>query len=112
FLHRPYTTLMTTADRLHRKGLLSRAKKSRPLTYIYSPGWSRRDLALAQTERFLARFSGTRVIQMLIDNIASLDPELLIQLEERIQRRRAEFRSIGEPGCCELPDAPQPPPLV
>jgi predicted transcriptional regulator len=37
-----YTTLMTTLDRLHRKGVLDRRKAGR--AYVYTPRWSREEL--------------------------------------------------------------------
>src|ERR1035438_8100877 len=55
-LNRPlaYTTIMTTLDRLFKKGLLRRRKSAR--AFLYSPRWSRMEWEQKRAGEFVAGF--------------------------------------------------------
>lgn len=84
-----YTTVMTTLDRLYKKGLLLREMRER--AFVYRPAVSRseleRDRANAMVRGF---FSGSALNQdallsCLVDAVQSYDNELLRRLEERVR---------------------------
>ena len=89
-----YTTVMTTLDRLFRKGLVSRTKKSR--AYLYTAALSARDLEGQRATHLVRRFfteSDARpemLISCLVDAVHHYDTELLDQLESGIRAARAQ----------------------
>jgi predicted transcriptional regulator len=94
-----YTTLMTTLDRLHKKGLLERRKDGR--AFIYSPR-----LSPAEFERGLARRAidsllgrGTHGVEPLlaciVDAVTEHDRELLDELDRLIQAKRRKLEERG-----------------
>jgi len=95
-----YTTLMTTLDRLHRKGLLSRRRRGR--AFHYRPRVSRaeldRDQAARAFETLLAPGAGTEslrpVLSYFVETVEARDQALLDELERLVRaRRRAARRS-------------------
>lgn len=101
-LSRPlaYTTVMTTLDRLFKKGLLERRKSDR--AYLYSPRLSRpaweRKRAGDLVAGFLAgpRPSGDLLISCLVDAVGQQDEALLDELEKKIRNRRRELLRRGQ----------------
>ena len=97
WLDRPlaYNTVMTTLDRLHKKGLLERTKQER--AYIYSPRLSRLEWRQKQAESLVAGFisasssHGELLVSCLVDAVGQYDAALLDDLEERIRRKRLEL---------------------
>jgi predicted transcriptional regulator len=89
-----YTTVMTTADRLFRKGLLTRVKSGR--RFLYTARWSRRELELELAGSALASLlPGDRgalrpVISMFVDEVSRRDASMLDELEALIRRKREE----------------------
>jgi predicted transcriptional regulator len=89
-----YTTVMTTLDRLFRKGLLTRKKMSR--AYLYSMTLSARDIEGRRATHFVRRFfseSDARpemLISCLVDAVDHYDSELLNQLESGIRAARSQ----------------------
>ena len=87
-----YTTLMTTLDRLHRKGLLDRRKAGR--AYVYRPRFTRAELAARQAtdamRTLLAREPGALApaLSFLVDAAGREDERLLDELEELVRKRR------------------------
>jgi len=96
-LERPlaYTTVMTTLDRLYKKGLLDRRKFER--AFIYSPRTSRAEFeqqaAADVVVGYLARPhpAGEVLISSLVDVVGQLDEALLDELERKIQEKRKEL---------------------
>jgi predicted transcriptional regulator len=68
-----YTTLMTTLDRLHRKGLLSRVSDGRAFAYR---------ARLTRSEA---------VVSFLLDEVGPLDTDALDALERLVRERRREL---------------------
>jgi predicted transcriptional regulator len=102
-LSRPlaYTTVMTTLDRLFKKGLLDRRKAER--AFVYSPRLSRQQLHHQRAGEFLAGFlQGPRtsqelLISCLVDAVGQHDERLLDELERKIQLKRLELSERGKP---------------
>jgi predicted transcriptional regulator len=94
-----YTTLMTTLNRLHRKGLLDRRKDGR--AFYYSPrvspeqftGVIMRDLI----DGFLARDDGSAepVLSCIVDAVSDRDRALLNELDRLIRDKRRQLRRKG-----------------
>ena len=94
-LDRPlaYTTVMTTLDRLFKKGVLERELIER--AFHYRPGFSREELerrqASAFVDGFLTRDSGEMLISCLVEAVGQYDAALLDELEEKIRQKRQEM---------------------
>ena len=65
-----YTTLMTTLERLYRKGVLSRAAEGR--AFVYRPQVTRAEA----------------VLSFLADEVGALDADALDELERLVRERR------------------------
>jgi len=97
-LNRPlaYTTVMTTLDRLFKKGLLDRQKSER--AFIYTPRLSRQQWEQQQAGDLVAAFlaggkpSGQLLISCLVDAAADRDQALLDELERTIRKKRRELQ--------------------
>jgi predicted transcriptional regulator len=90
-----YTTVMTTLDRLFKKGLLDRQKSER--AFLYTPRVSREDWERQRAgdlvAGLLAGSSPSRelLLSSLVDAVGQHDLNLLEQLEEKIRRKRREL---------------------
>jgi predicted transcriptional regulator len=90
-----YTTLMTTLDRLHRKGVLARTKHGR--AFRYAPGQSRAELesslAAGALRAAIASDEGALrpLMSYFVDAVGERDHDLLDELETLIRARRAEL---------------------
>lgn len=97
-LSRPlaYTTVMTTLDRLYKKGLLDRSKSER--AFRYSPRLSRQEWERKRAGDLVADFlagpqtSSELLISCLVEAVGRQDETLLDDLERKIQMRRKELR--------------------
>ena len=102
-LDRPlaYTTVMTTLDRLFKKGLLARRKLDR--AFLYSPALNRMEWERKRAGDFVAGFlsagepSRDLLISSLVEAVGRHDEALLDELEERIKRRRRELFPGAKP---------------
>lgn len=86
---RAYTTIMTTMDRLHTKGLLTRAKDGN--AWRYTPAVSRGQFEHALADQLAAEIvtvHGEVGLAAFVD-AASADPEMLDRLEAMIAARRS-----------------------
>jgi predicted transcriptional regulator len=94
-----YTTVMTTLDRLFRKGLLHREKRNR--AFIYSAMLSARDVEGRRAADMIRRFfteSNMKpevLVSCLIDAVHHYDTELLDHLDSRIRSARAQIQKTG-----------------
>jgi len=92
-LERPlaYTTVMTTLDRLYKKGLLGRRKADR--AFVYSPLMTREQWEQKLVRGLLAdpRRSSELLISCLVDAAAQQDEALLAELERTIRAKRREL---------------------
>ncbi|HEY2014312.1 MAG TPA: BlaI/MecI/CopY family transcriptional regulator [Bryobacteraceae bacterium] len=96
-----YTTVMTTLDRLFKKGVLDRRKLDR--AFVYSPRLSRREWEHKRAGDFVAGFldgpetSGELLISCLVEAVGQRDEALLDELERRIRLKRRELYRRGKP---------------
>lgn len=90
---RAYTTVMTTLDRLHRKGLLERQKDG--VAWRYEPTMSKltyeRALADQLATKILAEHGDT-ALSAFVDAAEKVDEVLLDKLEQLISQRRKDRR--------------------
>ncbi|MCI0337284.1 MAG: BlaI/MecI/CopY family transcriptional regulator [Acidobacteria bacterium] len=91
-----YTTLMTTLDRLHKKGLLNRRKDGRAFYYSprLSPADFERGIARDVIVALLGRSKGGAepVLSYIVDALSDCDRELLDELDRLIKEKRRELR--------------------
>ena len=96
-LNRPlaYTTVMTTLDRLYKKGLLDRRKPDR--AFLYAPRLTRSEWDRKRAGDFVAGFlagprpSGELLISCLVEAVGQQDAALLDELERKIRKKRREL---------------------
>lgn len=91
-----YTTLMTTLNRLHKKGLLNRRKDRR--AFLYAPRVSREDftqsVARDVIDGLLGRTNGESepVLACIIDAVGERDGELLDELDRLLKEKRRKLQ--------------------
>jgi predicted transcriptional regulator len=91
-----YTTLMTTLDRLFRKGTLQREKSGR--AFYYSPSGSQQQLISQLAGSALATLlpgdaaSVRPIMSMFVDTVGARDHALLDELEALVRARREELK--------------------
>jgi predicted transcriptional regulator len=89
-----YTTVMTTLDRLFKKGMLNRHKAER--AFLYSSRISRESWELRRAGDLVAGLlagSGAArelLLSSLVDAVGQHDTVLLDELEQKIQEKRKE----------------------
>src|SRR5271167_3351102 len=89
-----YTTVMTTLDRLYKKGLLEREMTGR--AFVYSPKVTREDWDRQRAGEMMDGFlmgpeeSRHLLLSCLVEAVGTHDAVLLDELEQKIQRKRAE----------------------
>jgi predicted transcriptional regulator len=90
FPHAAYTTLMTTLDRLHRKGVLERRKDGR--AFLYRPVSSREEMESGLVTRALQPLleSGNPrpILSFFVEEVSRQDERLLDELERLVREKR------------------------
>jgi predicted transcriptional regulator len=92
-----YTTVMTTLDRLFKKGLLHRIKQDR--AFLYSPALSPSAVESLRARALLDRFfndsrsSPDVLLSCLIDVIGSYDDTLLRSLEDKVKAAKLQLET-------------------
>lgn len=96
-----YTTVMTTLDRLFKKGLLTRSEEGR--AFRYAPRFSREELhreAAGQALRQLLDASpvSSLPLSFLVEILGERDAQLLDDLRKLVERKRRELgqRETGQ----------------
>lgn len=97
-LERPvaYTTVMTTLDRLFKKGFVHRRRKGR--AFLYTAAYARHELHATVTSGLLghlldnASTAATPVLSNLVDMVADRDDRLLDELERLVRDKRERIR--------------------
>jgi predicted transcriptional regulator len=93
FASSAYTTLLTTLERLRRKGILTRVRNGR--ANVYEPRWGRAEL----TERLASQTMGAwlgdsaaagPILSCFIDAVSNRDHRLLDELDRLIREKRRE----------------------
>jgi predicted transcriptional regulator len=92
-----YTTLMTTLDRLHKKGLLERTKNGR--AFVYAPRVSREGLERGLLSRWLEALLGRGsraarpALSTFVETVSQSDRRLLEDLARLVaEERRKHLR--------------------
>jgi predicted transcriptional regulator len=101
-LKRPlaYTTVMTTLDRLYKKGWLERRKSER--AYLYIARQSRQEWEHQAAREFVAGYlvrphpAGELLISCLVDAVGQQNEKLLDELEKKIRLKRKELDQRGK----------------
>ena len=82
-----YTTVMTTLDRLYRKGVLIRRSSKR--AFSYTPRCTRDEMISRQVGELLsASMLSTAVLSTLVRTVAGTDVALLDELEVQVRAER------------------------
>lgn len=95
-----YTTVMTTLDRLFKKGLLDRKKADR--AFFYSAKFTRREWDRERAGHLVADFlagphpAGDLLISCLVDAVSPRDASLLDELERKIREKRLALERGAE----------------
>jgi BlaI family transcriptional regulator, penicillinase repressor len=93
FKHLAYSTVMTTLDRLYKKGLLTRSEGR---SFRYTPRFSREDLhreAAGEALRGLmdASSSSALPLSFLVETLGERDSQLIEDLSKLVERKRREI---------------------
>jgi predicted transcriptional regulator len=100
-LDRPlaYTTVMTTLDRLFKKGLLDRSRQNR--AFVYAPRMSRQEWERHRANELVAGFldgpepSRELLLSCFLEAVGEQDAPLLDELERKIRSKRKEISRKG-----------------
>jgi predicted transcriptional regulator len=96
-----YTTLMTTLDRLYRKGTLSRTKLGR--AFYYQPKSSQQGLISELAGSTFASLlpadaaSLRPIMSLFVNTVSDRDQQLLKELEDLVRTRRQELKARTRP---------------
>jgi predicted transcriptional regulator len=97
---RAYTTVMTTLDRLYRKGLVARRKGGRAFYYSprVTPEEFERGLARNVLEGLFSRAAGgpEPLLACIVEAVGERDRELLDELDRLVKVKRRELERGGE----------------
>jgi len=93
-----YTTIMTTLDRLYKKGLLERSPEGR--AFRYRPKQSEAELqqgvvAAGLRDLLSASNSKQAPLSFLVETITEHDAELLDELQQAVDKKRRQLRKRG-----------------
>ena len=87
-----YTTVMTTMDRLHRKGVLDRRRDGR--AFLYRPRHSREQLeslvVARALEPLLSGGNARPILSCLVEEVSRCDEKLLEELERIVREKRKQ----------------------
>lgn len=92
-----YTTVMTTLDRLYKKGLVTRRKEGR--AFLYSPRLSPEELERGVAADVLNNLlsagndSVEPILACMVDAVSERDRHLLDELERLVQQKRLELQN-------------------
>jgi predicted transcriptional regulator len=90
FPNAAYTTVMTTMERLYRKGVLERRKDGR--AFLYRPVSSRDEMETGFVARalqpLLRRGSAQPILSCFVDEVSRTDERLLDELERLVREKR------------------------
>jgi BlaI family penicillinase repressor len=96
-----YTTVMTTLDRLFKKGLLTRSEEGRAFRYV--PQFSREELHREAAGHALRQMldaspASSLPLSFLVEILSERDAQLLDDLRKLVERKRRELsqRDLGQ----------------
>jgi len=89
-----YTTVMTTLDRLYKKGLLDRTEEGRAFRYFARI--TREELQRAEAGQVIQQLLGSGPASLplsyLVEAVTEHDRELLDELQQLVENKRRELR--------------------
>ena len=96
-----YTTLMTTLDRLHKKGVLLRVKVGR--AFVYEPRFARPEMEMRLAARSIEELLGAArgrealapLLSCFVDAVSERDRLLLDDLERLLKAKRTRLGREG-----------------
>jgi predicted transcriptional regulator len=93
-LWQTYPTIMTTMDRLFKKGLLDRVPEGRAFRYSvkYSPEEMERAEAMSGIHRLLNEGNASLHLSYFVEAVGAHDERLLDELQSLVERQRAAFK--------------------
>jgi predicted transcriptional regulator len=94
-IHQAYTTVMTTMDRLYKKGLLDRIAEGKAFRYTprFTPEELQRDTALESIRQLLGSGDASSLpLSYLVDALSTHDAQLLDELQLLVERKRRELQ--------------------
>jgi predicted transcriptional regulator len=97
-IHQAYTTVMTTLDRLYKKGLLDRVAENRAFRYIprQTPEQLQRDTALESIRQLLGSGEASALpLSYLVEALSTHDAQLLDELQLLVERKRRELKDAA-----------------
>jgi predicted transcriptional regulator len=89
-----YTTVMTTLDRLFKKGLLEREESSR--TFFYTARFSRAEWEQKRASDFMTGFPRDLLVSCFLELVGDQNEALLDELERKIAQKRQELQQRGK----------------
>src|SRR5271157_5737963 len=95
-IHQAYTTVMTTMDRLYKKGLLDRVAEGRAFRYTprHTPEELQRVTALESIRQLLGSGDASSLpLSHLVEALSAHDAQLLDELQLLVERKRRELKS-------------------
>ena len=92
FANAAYTTVMTTMERLYRKGVLERRKDGRPFLYrvVHTREELESRLAARAIEPLLDGANAQPILSYLVDEVSRRDERLLDELERLVRAKRRQ----------------------
>jgi predicted transcriptional regulator len=97
-LWQTYPTIMTTMDRLFKKGLLDRVPDGRAFRYSarYNPAELERATAMKNIRQLLRSEYASLHLSYLVDAVSEQDGTLLDELQALVERHRADLKKGDE----------------
>jgi predicted transcriptional regulator len=100
-IHKAYTTVMTTVDRLYKKGLLDRVAEGRAFRYTprHAPEELQRATALESIGQLLGSGDASSLpLSYLVEALSTHDAQLLDELQLLVERKRRELQGLQTNG--------------
>ncbi len=96
-IHQAYTTVMTTMDRLYKKGVLDRVAEGR--AFRYTPRLSSEELQRGRALDGIRQLLGSNdtsalPLSYLVEALSAHDAQLLDELQVLIDRKRRELKGV------------------
>jgi predicted transcriptional regulator len=95
-IHQAYTTVMTTVDRLYKKGLLDRVPEGR--AFRYTPRHTHEELQRVTAVESIRQLLGSAdasslPLSYLVEALSTHDAQLLDELQLLVERKRRELQN-------------------
>jgi predicted transcriptional regulator len=99
-IHQAYTTVMTTMDRLYKKGLLDRVAEGRAFRYTarHTAEELQRVAAVEGIRQLLSSGDTSSLpLSYLVEALSARDAQLLDELQLLVERKRSELKDRERP---------------